>query len=94
MSFFMNPDNRDVLLQMSPAPATTAEEAMAPSGEKPDSRQPAPDLTPLHRPSSVNGQEPGREEGGVEAERWAAAMPPVKNVFPYMLLHGILINHE
>lgn len=54
---------------------------MVPSGEKTDSRQPAPDLTPLHRPSSVNGREPGREESGVEAEPWAVAMPPVNSFF-------------
>ncbi|KAK3508156.1 hypothetical protein QTP70_015353, partial [Hemibagrus guttatus] len=69
-------------VEMSLAPATTAEEAMGPSGERTDSRQPASDLTPLHRPSSVNTREPagmaanGREESGVEAEPWAAAVPP------------------
>ncbi|XP_053494910.1 large proline-rich protein BAG6 isoform X1 [Ictalurus furcatus] len=69
-------------VEMSPAPATTAEEAMASSGERTDSRQPAPDLTPLHRPSSVNTREPagmaanGREGSGAEAEPWAAAVPP------------------
>ncbi|XP_034157494.2 large proline-rich protein BAG6 isoform X1 [Pangasianodon hypophthalmus] len=73
-------ENQNV--EMSPAPATTAEEAMAPSGERTDSRQLAPDLTPLHRPSSVSTREPagmatnGREESGVEAEPWAAAVPP------------------
>ncbi|XP_017337909.1 large proline-rich protein BAG6 isoform X2 [Ictalurus punctatus] len=69
-------------VEMSPAPATTAEEAMASSGERTDTRQPAPDLTPLHRPSSVNTREPagmaanGREGSGAEAEPWAAAVPP------------------
>ncbi|XP_060760698.1 large proline-rich protein BAG6 isoform X2 [Neoarius graeffei] len=68
-------------VEMSPAPATTAEEAMAPSGERTDSRQPTPDLMSLHRPS-VNTQESsgmaanGREESGAEAEPWAAAVPP------------------
>lgn len=71
---------------MSPAPATSAEEAMAPSGERTDSRQPAPDLPPLHRPVPVSPREPagmaanGREESGAEAEPWAATVPPVRLV--------------
>ncbi|XP_026989601.2 large proline-rich protein BAG6 isoform X1 [Tachysurus fulvidraco] len=69
-------------VEMSPAPATTAEEAIAPSGERPETRHPASDLTSLHRPVSVNTREPagmapnGREETGAEAEPWAAAVPP------------------
>lgn len=80
----VSPNNRDMSLQLSPAPATTAEEAMAPSGERPDSRQPVPDLTPLHRPSAVSTRESvgmaanGREESCAEVEPWAAAVPPVR----------------
>lgn len=100
----MSSNNRDVSLQMSPAPATTAEEAMAPSGERTDSRQPIPDLMSLHRPSSVNTRESsgmaanGREESGAEAEPWAAAIPPVRCTlitFPDMKsLHEMIINHK
>ncbi|KAI5087210.1 large proline-rich protein BAG6 isoform X2 [Silurus meridionalis] len=68
--------------QMSPAPATTAEEAMAPSGARTNFRQPAPDLTPSRRPSTGNARGPAgmaaneKEESGMEAEPWAAAVPP------------------
>lgn len=87
---------------MSPAPATTAEEAIAPSGERPDSRQPASDLTSLHRPASVNTREPagmapnGREEAGAEVEPWAAAVPPVRLARYFFLCKfviEIIINH-
>lgn len=84
---------------MSPAPATTAEEAMTPSGERTDSRQPASDLTPLHRPSLVNTREPtgtaanGREESGAEAEPWAAAVPTVRLAPVIIFVIGIFINH-
>lgn len=67
---------------LSPAPATTAEEAMASSGESADSREPAADLTPPCRPSSGEARgtagiaAAGREESGAEAEPWAASMPP------------------
>uniref|UniRef100_A0A8B9RF47 Large proline-rich protein BAG6 n=1 Tax=Astyanax mexicanus TaxID=7994 RepID=A0A8B9RF47_ASTMX len=67
---------------LSPAPATTAEEAMASSGESADSREPAADLAPPCRPSSGEARgtagmaAAGREESGAEAEPWAASMPP------------------
>ncbi|KAM9434756.1 large proline-rich protein BAG6 isoform 2-T2 [Clarias gariepinus] len=67
-------------VEMSPAPATTAEEAMASSGESTDSR--ARDLAALHRPRPANTRESAgtaaneREESGAEAEPWAAAVPP------------------
>lgn len=67
---------------LSPAPATTAEEAMASSGESADSREPPADLAPSCRPSSGETRGPagmaaaGREESGAEAEPWAASMPP------------------
>ncbi|KAF5909105.1 large proline-rich protein BAG6 isoform X1, partial [Clarias magur] len=67
-------------VERSPAPATTAEEAMASSGESTDSR--APDLTALHRPRPANTREPAgtaaneREESEAEAEPWAASVPP------------------
>ncbi|XP_007249449.3 large proline-rich protein BAG6 isoform X3 [Astyanax mexicanus] len=67
---------------LSPAPATTAEEAMASSGDSADSREPAADLAPPCRPSSGEARgtagmaAAGREESGAEAEPWAASMPP------------------
>uniref|UniRef100_A0A3B1K2D2 Large proline-rich protein BAG6 n=1 Tax=Astyanax mexicanus TaxID=7994 RepID=A0A3B1K2D2_ASTMX len=67
---------------LSPAPATTAEEAMASSGESADSREPAADLAPPCRPSSGEARgtagmaAAGREESGAEAEPWAASVPP------------------
>ncbi|XP_072532017.1 large proline-rich protein BAG6 isoform X2 [Salminus brasiliensis] len=67
---------------LSPAHATTAEEAMASSGESADSREPAADLTPPLRPLPGETRGPagvtasGREESGAEAEPWAASMPP------------------
>lgn len=75
---------------MSPAPATTAEEAMGPSGERTDSGQTAPDLTALH--SSANAREPVREESGAEAEPWAAAVPPVRLtlIFFFLLTWNLL----
>lgn len=70
---------------LSPAPATTAEEAMASSGESAE-REPAVDLTPPHRPSSGETRGPagmaaaGREDSGAEVEPWAASVPPVRSV--------------
>ncbi|KAI4897794.1 hypothetical protein NFI96_021947 [Prochilodus magdalenae] len=67
---------------LSPTPATTAEEAMASSGESADNREPAVDLTPPHRPTSGETRGPagiaaaGREDSGAEAEPWAASVPP------------------
>ncbi|TSK28221.1 Large proline-rich protein BAG6 [Bagarius yarrelli] len=87
-------------VEMSPAPATTAEEAMTPSGERTDSRQPAPDLSPIHRPTSVHTRElagmaaNGREESGAEAEPWAAAMPPVIPEWVPIIRHDMLSQRK
>ncbi|XP_076864622.1 large proline-rich protein BAG6 isoform X2 [Brachyhypopomus gauderio] len=62
---------------LSPAPATTAEEALASSGESAsrDGAEPAADLAP-HRSSSGETRAGGGEESGMQAEPWAAAVPP------------------
>ncbi|XP_062866255.1 large proline-rich protein BAG6 [Trichomycterus rosablanca] len=69
-------------VEMSPPPATTAEEAIASAEERTDTREPATEIHPFHRPASADTREPlgmmanGRAEAGAEAEPWAAAMPP------------------
>ena len=81
---------RPVSVQMdetlSPAAATTAEEAMASPGEGRDPPRTAPrEAAPFRRVSSgelrgaASAVAPtGREESGLEAETWAAAVPPVR----------------
>ncbi|XP_062342976.1 large proline-rich protein BAG6 isoform X1 [Osmerus eperlanus] len=68
---------------LSPAAATTAEEAMASSGEGRDPRTAPREATPFRRVSSgeLRGTAAavaptGREESGLEADTWAAAVPP------------------
>lgn len=60
--------------RLSPAAATTAEEAMASSGDRQE-RGPLPASSrdiPVQAPT-------GREEAAPEGEPWAAAVPPVRN---------------
>uniref|UniRef100_A0A4W4GN21 Large proline-rich protein BAG6 n=1 Tax=Electrophorus electricus TaxID=8005 RepID=A0A4W4GN21_ELEEL len=65
---------------LSPAHATTAEEALSSSGESAsiDNGEPTADVSP-QRSSSGETRAPstaGREESGTEAELWAATVPP------------------
>ncbi|KAM4630708.1 large proline-rich protein BAG6 isoform 2-T2 [Polymixia lowei] len=65
---------------LSPAPATTAEEVMAASGDSCEVGASPGETTPSCRASSGEMQGPmaptGREESGAEVEPWAAAVPP------------------
>ncbi|XP_078146530.1 large proline-rich protein BAG6 isoform X2 [Centroberyx gerrardi] len=65
---------------LSPAAATTAEEAMASSGDGGEMGASPGETTPSRRASSGETQGPGaptgREETAPEVEPWAAAVPP------------------
>lgn len=72
---------------LSPAAATTAEEAMASSGDSGE-RGASPRET---TPSSGDTQRParaptGREEVAPEVEPWATAVPPVMNLLGVFLV--------
>uniref|UniRef100_A0A6Q2YHI8 Large proline-rich protein BAG6 n=1 Tax=Esox lucius TaxID=8010 RepID=A0A6Q2YHI8_ESOLU len=76
-------DNHNVEEGLSPAPATTAEEAMASSGDRQEvGGAPPGETTPLRRASSgetrgsVAMAAGGREESGGDVESWAAVVPP------------------
>ncbi|XP_010871520.2 large proline-rich protein BAG6 isoform X2 [Esox lucius] len=78
-------DNHNVEMEegLSPAPATTAEEAMASSGDRQEvGGAPPGETTPLRRASSgetrgsVAMAAGGREESGGDVESWAAVVPP------------------
>lgn len=62
---------------LSPAPATTAEEAMASSGDKAEKRPPPVENRALSGDAPAQGPT-GREEAAPEVEPWAAAVPPVR----------------
>lgn len=63
---------------LSPAPATTAEEVMASSGDTADGDEPPgrPSLEELR--GAVAMATADREESTGEAEPWAATVPPVR----------------
>ncbi|XP_029918892.1 large proline-rich protein BAG6 [Myripristis murdjan] len=75
-------ENQNVEMEesLSPAVATTAEEAMASSGDSSEMGAPPADTTPARRVSSGESQGPGaptgQEETALEVEPWAAAVPP------------------
>ncbi len=73
---------------LSPAPATTAEEAMASSGDSEERGIfPGENTASSGDTQCPAGAPAGREEATSEVEQWAAAVPPVRNKgFPG--LHG------
>lgn len=65
---------------LSPAPATTAEEAMASSGDRGERGAPPGDSTTSSGDTQCPAGAPTRrEEAANEVEQWAAAVPPVRN---------------
>lgn len=69
---------------LSPAPATTAEEAMASSGDSGErGASPGDNSASSGDTQCPAGPPTGHEEVAPEGEQWATAVPPVRNdVFP------------
>ncbi|XP_030003643.1 large proline-rich protein BAG6 [Sphaeramia orbicularis] len=67
--------NEEMAESLSPAPATTAEEAMASSGDNAERRPPPGENRVSSGDAPAQGPT-GREEAAPEVEPWAAAVPP------------------
>lgn len=63
---------------LSPAPATTAEEAMASSGDCGERGAPTGENPSSGDPQCPAGAPMRQEEAAPEVEQWAAAVPPVR----------------
>lgn len=70
---------------MSPAAATTAEEAMGSSGDGAE-RAVSPRETTPSSGDTQHSASTGQEELAPEVEPWAAAVPPVMNLFGFFII--------
>ena len=77
---------------LSPAAATTAEEAMASSGDSGERGVSPGETTPSSGDTQrLAGALSGREEVAPEVEPWAASVPPVMNLFVFLGLDFLFI---